>query len=166
MPNLHFVPECFAETELVKIIFDRIDYLNHAEGIHNVSAILRKQDVENYFNIGLIDNDKKNVPPYFDEFNTIDEHPSVIFKKHPITNDYVFVAKPAIEAFILSQLSEINKQPSDYHLPNDFKEFRNILKRIKIQQNENYKKMIRDIKQAQTSGVLFMLNKVAELQKQ
>jgi len=165
MRNLQFVPECYAETELVKLIFDNIDYLNHGEGIHSVSTILKKEDVHNYINIGFIDNDKKNIPPYFDEFIVLDENPCVVFKKHPNTNDYILVAKPAIERFILSQLSEINKQPSDYDLPNDFKDFRKVLKSIRIQHNQNYKNMIRDIKQANTSGVLFMLNKVSELQK-
>jgi len=164
MHNLQFVPECYAETELVKLIFDNIDYLNHGEGIHSVSTILRKQDVQNYINIGFIDNDKKNVPPYFDEFKVIGEHLSVIFKKHPNTNDYIFVANPAMEIFILSQLSEINKQPSDYDLPNDFKEFRKKLKSMRIQHNEKYKEMIGDLKKAKTSGISFMLNKISELQ--
>ena len=141
MRNLQFVPECYAETELVKLIFDNINYLNHGEGIHSVSSILKKPDVENYINIGFIDNDKKNIPPYFDEFIEIDKHPSIIFKKHPNTNDYILVANPAIERFILSQLLEINKQPSDYGLPNDFKEFRKTLKSMRIQHNEKYKEI-------------------------
>jgi hypothetical protein len=166
MLSLHLVPECYAETELVKIIFNPIDYLNHAEGIHAVSTILKRQDIQNYINIGFIDNDKKNIPPYFDEFIVIDELPSIILKKHPITNDYVFVANPAIEKFIITQLSEINKNPSDYELPNDFKGFRKKLKSMRIEHNHKYKEMISDLKNANTSGILFMLRKTSELQNQ
>ncbi len=164
MPNVQFVPECYAETELVKLVFDKIDYLNHGEGIHSVSKILKKEDVTNYLNVGFIDNDKKNIPPYFDEFVLLEEHPFVMFKKHLITNDYVFVAKPAIEKFILSQLDEIGKKPSDYNLPNDFKLFRKKLKSMQIKNNEGFKLLILDIKAHQTSGIVFICQKVAQLQ--
>jgi hypothetical protein len=163
MHNIQFVPECFAETEMVKLIFERIDYLNHGEGIHSVSKILKVKDVRNYVNIGFIDNDKKNVPPYFDEFIIVDQNANLIFKKHPDTSDYIIISNPAIERFLFSQLEEIERQPSDYDLPNDFDEFCKKLKSSRIQHHEGYKRMILDLKNAMTSGILFMLNKVSAI---
>lgn len=166
MRNIHFVPECFAETELVKSIIDNGDYLNHAEGIHNVSRILKMNDVQNYANIGFIDNDKKNLPPYFDEFVTLDENDQLIFKKHPKTYDYLIVSKPAIERFLLSQLNELTKNPKDYNLPEDFRLFKKTLKSMRIQYHEGFKSLIKDLRTANTAGILFIISKISELRKQ
>jgi hypothetical protein len=168
MHSIQFAPECFAETEMVRILFDdlinrNVGFINHGDGIHSVSNILKKKDVENYRNIGFIDNDKKNVPNYFNSFSTIDELPSVSFKKHVDTQDYIMIAKPAIEGFILSQLQEIDKQPSHYGLPNDSKQFRHKLKKIRIQYNDEYKRMIHDLKNRNTSGVSFILKNISGL---
>lgn len=168
MLNIHFVPECFAETEMVKQILDikDSDYLNHADGIHKVSKILKNKDVQGYLNIGFIDKDKYNNPPYFDEFETIEEHSLVIFKKHPNSNDYIFMVKPAIEMFILLQLPEISKEASDYNFPNDLRGFCKQMKSMHLQYNDKYKEMILDLKNANTSGIAFIINKVTELRNQ
>jgi hypothetical protein len=165
MPNIHFIPECYAETELVKALFDdhEGDYFNHAEGIHGVSKILKNKDVPQYVNIGFVDSDKKNIPPYFDEFETIDQIPSVIFKKHPQTDDFIIISCPAIESFILAQLEEIKKHPSDYGLPNDLKAFCKKLKKRHIKNDEGYKRMLLDLKESGTSGIVFMKEKISQL---
>jgi hypothetical protein len=168
MPNIQLVPECFAETELVKVVFedlvhDNRNILNHGEGIHQVSKILRHPDVKDYLNIGFIDNDKRNTPLYFDEFAILEETPLVDFKKHPSTNDYILIVKPAIERFILSQLEEIDKHPSNYGLPDNFKEFKKKLKSMRIQHHPGYKKMIVDLKKENTTGIRFMVEKIGQL---
>lgn len=165
MPNLQFVPECYAETEMVKLIFkiNDNDYLNHAEGIHSVSRILKKDDVRNFLNVGFVDNDKKHLPPYFDEFETINQITEVIFKKHNITNDYLVFVCPAIEGFLLTQLKQIHKSPSDYDLPNNFKEFRHKLKKQSIRNHDGYKQMISDISKAGTTGIKFILEQIQSI---
>ena len=42
MHKIHYVPECFAETAMVKTLFDQLDYLDHEFGIGNVSRVLKK----------------------------------------------------------------------------------------------------------------------------
>ncbi len=46
MNNIHFVPECFAETQLFKGLFSELNSViwNHAQGISNVAKILEKDD--------------------------------------------------------------------------------------------------------------------------
>ena len=165
MHNIQFVPECYAETEMVKqiLFIENVDYLNHAGGIQEVSRILKKRDMKGYLNIGFIDKDKYNTPPYFDGFEIIEDHNLVSFKKHPNTNDYLFIAKPAIEKFIFKQLVEIEKSPSDYDLPNDFIGFCKKLKKIRIQYDEGYKNMISDLRDSKTSGITFIINKITDL---
>lgn len=163
MHNIQLVPECYAETEMVKILFNNADYLNHAEGIHSVRKILKQRDVINYRNIGFIDNDKKNVPRYFDEFEVLDQQNDVAFKKHPSGNDYLIVVRPAIERFILSQLNEIHRSPSDYDLPDDFNGFRKKLKSSRIGTHEGYKRLVFDLSNSNTTGISFIKAKVSQL---
>jgi hypothetical protein len=165
MLSIQLVPECFADTELVKSILGKQDYLNHADGIHSVYKILQKSKAVNYVNIGFIDGDKQNVPHYFSEFVVLKEHPTISFKKHPQSNTYIFVAQPAIEKFILTQLKEIDKQPSDYGLPNDFKDLRKKLKSSQIKNHGGFKSLLNDLKNKKTSGVLFITQNVSGLIK-
>ena len=166
MHNIQLIPECYAETEMVKILFGNLGYLNHASGIHEVCKILKKNDIVNYINIGFIDKDKYNTPPYFDDFIIVDSHHDLVFfKKHPSSNDYLIVVNPAIEKFLWSQLQELKKEPTDYGLPSEFKKFKDLLKKERIQYNEGYKRMILDFKHAKTSGILFIMNNIAILQQ-
>jgi len=166
MLNIEFVPECFAETELVRHVLFKInseDYLNHAGGIHQVSKIMKGDEIQNFIKIGFVDNDKKNIPQYFAEFELISECSGMLFKKHSINNHYLFVAKPAIEKFIISQLEEINKKATDYDLPDDFKEFCNKLKKSRLASHQKFKELIIELKRSNTSGISFMVEKINEL---
>ena len=165
MHRLQLVPECYAETTMVKELFFDFDYyLNHASGISQVNSILKKEDIDNYINIGFVDNDKKNVPPYFDEFETIGNSNNVVLKKHPLTNDYLLVVNPAIEGFLLSQLNEIGKSPIDYDLSINFKEFKHKMKKQSIQHHAGYKRMLNDLKDANPEGIRFIIDTVNSLQ--
>lgn len=167
MPDIHLIPECYAETEMIKTIYDRTekDILNHQSGISSVCSVLKKEDNIGYLNIGFIDNDKKNVPHYFEEFTIFSEIHDVVLKKHPRTNDYLFVVKPAIERFLLNQLDEIGKGPSDYGLPDVFKLFCKRLKRENIENHTGFKQMLIDIRKADTSGILFIRTQIELLKK-
>lgn len=171
MTKFQYVPECFADTEFVKVLFldgkyhANADFDNHAFGISQVAQVLKKQDVIGYTNIGFIDNDKKNVPPYFENFKLIAECESVAFKKHPEGNDYIFVLKPAIEKFLIGQMNEIGKLPSNYSLPDDFKAFRKQLKSIQIKHSQAYLEMLQELRQQRPSGIAFILDHVDSLRK-
>jgi len=163
MHKLHLIPECYAETTMVKLLFQDADLFNHASGISQVSKILSQKDKIDYKNIGFIDNDKHNVPQYFDEFQLLYSFENVALKKHPETNDFLVVVNPAIEKFLLSQLGVIKKQPSEFGLPNDFNNFRKELKRGHIQYHEGYKKMIVELKDKRAPGVQFIIDSINSL---
>ena len=154
---------------LVRIIFlgskhrNDGDFYNHARGTSMVSKILQKQDTQGFVSIGFVDDDKKDVPFYFHEFDTLEKHPSIDFKKHPQTDDYLIVVKPAMEKFLLGQLQEIGKKPSDFGLPDDFKEFKRILKKVKLEHDPNYKAMIDNLLNSNSSGIAFMIEKIKGL---
>jgi hypothetical protein len=162
MPKLQFIPECHAETTMVAILFEGIGYHNHAPGIGNVSHKLKKNDLAGYINIGFVDKDKNSIPTYFDEFEVQDQIENVIFKKHPQNNDYLIIVDKNIERFILSQLDEIGKKPSDYNLPDDRLAFSRITKKISIEKNEGYRQLIHELKEKKPSGIQFIYEKVMQ----
>ncbi len=147
MNNIHFVPECFAETQLFKGLFSELNSViwNHAQGISNVAKILEKDDNPGYMNIGIIDDDKKNVPSFFDDFMLIESSENFTFKKKPNSNDYIFILNPAIEKFILKQLEYCGLNPSNFSLPDDFKSFKKSLKRTSIVNHKGYEELISSI---------------------
>jgi len=164
MSRLQLVPECFAETALVKALFkEEQDYLNHAPGIHRVSAILKKRDVQDFISIGFIDKDKKNAPKYFDEFIMVESIINVEFKKHPDTNDYLILVIPAIEKFILNELEQIDLSPSDFNLPSNFNEFKKIMKKQSIGNNTGYKSILRKLAELKPNGVRFIYKCIATI---
>ncbi len=163
MHKLQLVPECYAETAMVKELFLDFVYINHAYGIGKVCSILKKEDVRDYINIGFVDNDK-HLPPYLDSYEELGRANNVVFKKHPHTNDYIIMVNPAIEKFLLSQLNEIEKSPSDYDLPDDFKEFKHKLKTQSIQNHSGFKRMLTDLKNSRPDGIRFIIDKVNFLQ--
>ena len=162
MHKIHYVPECFAETAMVKTLFDQLDYLDHEFGIENVSRVLKKEDFKDYLNIGFIDNDKRQ-PPYFDEFEVLDSRGTVILKKHKTKKDYLIIVSPTIERFLLSQLREIEKLPSDYGFPDEFKAFCKKMKKTNIQNNEEFKRMILELKKSNASGISFIIEKINQV---
>lgn len=164
MAKLHLVPECHAETTMVNILFKQVDdRMFHAPGIQQVGKVLEKKDNEGFINIGFIDNDKFNVPSFFKEFELIAEIPAVSFKKHPTSNDYVFVASPAIEMFIINQLSEVGLKLSEFNLPTEFKEFRKKMKKSSIIDNKDYHHLLHEINKRNTSGIMFIKNQLSAL---
>jgi hypothetical protein len=163
MPDLHLVPECHAETVLARAFRQPSDFLNHATGIPEVARILSKHEVPNFTRVGFIDNDKKNVPRYFDNFTLLSESEGVVFKKHKVLNDYLIRVSPAIERFLLDQLTEINKVPADFNLPNNFTEFRHTLKKQKIEHNSGFNDLIQELIFKKTKGIQFIHDCISQL---
>ncbi len=167
MASLHLVTECFADTAFVKALYvvKPEDIVNHAMNIGGVAKQLKDNDHLGYIDVGFVDNDKKNTPTYLDQFVTIEEISSVIFKHNTITNDYLFVLKPALEKFILLQLEEIGKSPQDFNLSNNFKEFVHKLKKSTIDKNNNYLDLLQILVAKQPTGILFIMSKLNELKE-
>lgn len=168
MNKFHFVPECWAETMMVRNIFldgghhKGDDFYNHADGISSVAVVLKKQDISGFVNIGFVDDDKR-IPPYLNEFRLMDSGMAVDFKQHPLSRDYLMVIKPAMEKFLLAQLREMGKSPSDYQLPDDFEQFKKVLKKVSVEHHPGYKQLLTDLNTHNTSGIAFIKEKVASL---
>jgi hypothetical protein len=76
-----FLPECYGDTRIVTFFNIGRGFINHAEGIHKVAKAMKSQ-VRDYHKIliDLVDNDKKNVPSYFNDFVILKETQSLILR--------------------------------------------------------------------------------------
>lgn len=166
MLALHLIPECYADTALVRSLFSaEYDTINHADGISRVAYILKKNENKENISIGFIDNDKKNVPTYFLDFEIKEELDNVIFKKHKSDNIYIFVFKKAIETFLLSELNSIDKKASDFGFDNEIKKFSKRLKKTNVDENEDFQGLISLLKSDQTAGCQFIRTHLAKIRE-
>ncbi|MFN8436455.1 MAG: hypothetical protein U0V72_02360 [Cytophagales bacterium] len=164
MPCFELIPECYADTFFIDSIFkEKGDEVNHAFGISQVSVSLENGHFKELIKIGFIDNDKKNVPPYFNNFEIVDESDNISFKKHKENNIYVFVLKPAIEMFLINEIQSIGKSIEEFNLPIDLKSLKKQLKKTHVAENENYQNLISFLRNNKTIGCEFIRTHLQKL---
>ena len=146
--NIEFVPECYADTALLKIIFKiPVDKVNHADGIHKVAkAMIAQKENYNKVVVGLVDNDKKNLPRYFDDFITLESDNGILFKKKPNTNHFLIMICPEFEKWILESAKIVNVNPKDYDIPLNPKILHNRTQLINVAKDSKLMDFIKEIK--------------------
>lgn len=140
-PNL--IPECNVDTAFVEML----GYLepNHAPDIFQVCAILKKQSV-NKISIGFIDDDKKK-PEYISSFKLLQKLTHFSILKHSSLNQFLVVAKPAMDKVIFNLCQDLNIDLAKYGLPTEWNAFLAQTKKESIKTNKNFKNLLNTIKQ-------------------
>lgn len=138
-PNL--VPECNVETLFVEALGYKKP--NHAPSITKVSSIL-EQKRGNEKVIGFIDDDKKK-PAYLKKFKVIKTFGGVTLCKHPQKEQYLVIAKPAMDKLIFDMCPDIVL--SSLKLPREFEQFKAMTKKEAIRNNPKFKNLLNTIVQ-------------------
>lgn len=169
MSLIHFVPECWAETMLVRLMFmngnshaEGMD-LNHASGISEVPKAMKRHHEQHEIFVGFIDDDRKNVPLFFDEFEEKDYLQNVSYKRHPTLPLHLIVLKPAMERFLMRELSDVSLRPSRFGLPDDFDGFKKRLKSVSLHHDQGYLDMMTELLTIRSMGIDFILEKIQSL---
>lgn len=151
--NIILIPECYADTALLKVVYKISgDKVAHAEGIHRVARRMEKESQRGNYNrimIGLVDNDKKNIPRYFDNFKTLEEAEGIIFKHKPETNHYLIIICPEFEKWVLDSAAAVGIAVKNFNVPTDPKALHNITKLTSVAKNENLMSLLRELKKKQ-----------------
>lgn len=114
--NLHFIPECYFDTFLVKKIL-RINKVNHQ---HCCTKVESKMKAIDDFAVGIIDQDRdRNNIQYLNEFDEVIKTDSLILHKHKEKQHYIIRIAPAIEYWILNIAKETGIDLKQHGLPND-----------------------------------------------
>lgn len=92
----HIIPECWADTLLIKTLGYTTP--NHQSGVGQVNNIMNK-DFKNKFAIGIVDNDKRQ-PSDFKKFKELKKEYGLILKRKPNTKHYLIMVSPAVDKWL------------------------------------------------------------------
>jgi hypothetical protein len=161
-----FLPECHGDTRLLIFLKVLEKNINHAEGIHRVAKAMENQQKQFHkILIGLVDNDKKNTPRYFDDFIELKSEQNIILKQKPETNQYLLVLCPELEAWVLENARSVHINPTDFDLPADPKIMHDRVTQLTtVKDNENFTNFIKVIKKAGAQGFIMLQAWLDELQ--
>jgi hypothetical protein len=157
MKNIEFAPECYADTTLIKFLKVSPKIINHCDGISKVAKAMEKQADFNKVIVGIVDNDKKNIPHYFDEFTeVVKEERNLLLKRKPTSNHYLIYLCPEFEQWILNCSREVGLMVGDYNLPDNPKLLHHITQRENISQNKDFMRLLNDIKFKKAPSMLLL----------
>ena len=140
MPEFRFVPECHADTTLIRFLTNNNPYIIHASGYSDVGVIMGKSPVSSLL-VGFVDDDKR-IPPYFDDFEILNAGDKVIFKKKAGVERYLIVIQKAIESFLIWNAEQVEVELGNYGFPRDIKQLGNKLKSLQIERDEDFQNLL------------------------
>ncbi|MCU0444044.1 MAG: hypothetical protein MUE85_03945 [Microscillaceae bacterium] len=146
---IQFIPECYGDTHLIEFLKVSIKIMNHAYGISKVGKAMENQ--QKFFHkilIGIVDNDKKNTPRYFDDFVELKNENNLILKQKPDTNQYLIIICPELEQWLLTSASQVNINPENFNLPDNPKKLHNISQKTDVAKNQDFTDFLQAIKNA------------------
>ena len=145
MKDLYIIPECYVDTSLVESVL-QTEGVNHQKGCFTVAGVMSNK-YKDRFAIGVIDFDKSR-PLYMKEFIEIGATEHVALMKHKDRPHFVIYIKPAMDGFILSCSKEVGIKIEDYGLPTDLKNFTRATKTVTTKEDQRFKTLFRDLKEA------------------
>ena len=140
MPDFRFIPECHADTTLVRFLSNNDKRIIHASGFPGVGDTMRKAP-SGFLLIGFVDDDKR-VPPYFEDFKTIQASDKVILKRKAESNMYLVVIQKAIESFLMWNAEQVGIDLNVYGFPNNVKLLGNRLKSLQIEGDNDFQLLL------------------------
>ena len=155
--DFHIIPECHVDTNLIETLVppERGGY-NHQMGCPNVAKKMTEDKLlKDGFALGIIDKDKKEID-YAKSFDEIENRAQLRLLKHPLKNHYFIQIIPAMEKWIVENAEEVGIDLSDYGLPNDFNELRRYSKSVKTKKDDRFKRLFKEMKNQNASGVLLL----------
>lgn len=160
MPDVLFLPECFADTALVTMLLPSGAVVDHSFGVHNVVKAMKSALVNQptYKIIGIIDKDvtykPKYRPPYFDDFTFVDESNRITYGKKTGTDQHLIMLDKAVDSFLLWNAEQIGLDTRQYGFPTELKSFCKVMKRTTIGLDEQYLRLLTDLRTQQAPGFI------------
>lgn len=141
--DLHIIPECYVDTNLIETIVPTGGGFNHQKGCGTVAKVMKERFSDD-FAVGIIDKDKQQLD-YLKEFEIIHTVGNLTLYKHNSRSHYIIQIYPAIERFILTAVEECGLEMGDYDLPSDFSELKKASKTVNSKFDKRFKKLFRDL---------------------
>ena len=153
MPRIRLLPECHADTTLVAFLVDDQDSYRHTLGsevVGDMKAAARDFEVV----AGIVDTDT-TTPRYFDLFELVKEENNIRFLHRPESGEYLIMnAFSGAEAFIIWNAKQVGIDLTDYGFANTVKGLIPRLKKLAIETDPEYRRLLTDLHARQAPGIL------------
>lgn len=134
--HMHFVPECFFDTVLLKKLLQTNKRLIHRKGCNNVVNDLNSKRLIELFAVGIIDKDKRELD-YLKRCIVLYEANNIILWKHKERLQFVIQLNPPIENWVITILNESGLRIEDFGYSRNFKTFKKQIKDDIDYENDN-----------------------------
>lgn len=164
--DFHIIPECYVDTNLIETIVPPFGRgYNHQKGCSTVAKTMREHALlRDGFAVGIIDKDKKELD-YALLFEEIVDKGQLKLLKHPQKHHYFILIVPAMEKWILNNAAEVGLNLGDFELSNDLNELRIQSKKMTTKQDPRFKKLFRELKRKEASGVMILYDWISYLKE-
>ena len=152
-----FLPECHADTALIRFLFPDSRLSFHEQGCTEVAKTMMSPKAGEYNLIGIVDNDNdldKRCKGFFSAFEFVEQENKLFLRKHPVTNQHLIIVDKAIESFLLWNAEYVGTDVSKYGFYNNVKQLRNQTKTPTIETDLNYHQLLTDLHTRQAPGFL------------
>jgi hypothetical protein len=139
MPDkiIQFLGEGNVEVVLMKFLGIPAERAANISGI--AKAMKNQQEFFDKIIVGMVDNDAKNVPSYFDEFKVVNDENNIHKKKHKDNKHYLLVICPEMEKWLLQLASDNEILIQNFGLPTTPKELHKITSSENLRNNSDFR---------------------------
>ncbi len=159
--DLHIIPECFVDTNLIETLVHTGRGFNHQKGCGTVAKVMKEKFADD-FAVGIIDKDKQQLD-YLNEFDEVHSYGTLTLHKHKTRHHYIVQIFPAIERFILAAAEDSQLSLADYDLPLDFNELKKTSKSVNSKYDKRFKQLFKDVLSAGNQEFVTLSNWIAYL---
>jgi hypothetical protein len=153
MPRIRLLPECHADTTLVAFLVGKQDLHRHTLGsevVGDMKAAAKDFEVV----AGIVDTDA-TTPRYFDLFKLLNEENKIRFLHRPESGEYLIMNTfRGAEDFILWNAQQVGIDLADYGFANTVKGLIPRLKKLTIETDPDYLRLLTDLHARQAPGIL------------
>lgn len=148
--NLRILPECYADTTLVRFFVPDVLFSIHQEGCPEVAKTMSRGQKTDFKLIGVVDNDKKldiHYQAYFKRFDLVLQENKIIYRRFTECTipQHLIILDKAIETFLLWNAQQIGIDVENYGLKKNPKQLGFALKQVNIGDNNEYRRLLIDL---------------------
>ncbi len=125
--HMHFIPECYFDTILIKKLLQTNRRLVHRKGCNNVVNDLESRRLNGEFAVGIIDKEKRELA-YLKRCNVLYNADKIVVLKHRERSQYILQLNPPIEQWLLLILEENGLKIENYGYSNNVKKLKQQIK--------------------------------------
>jgi hypothetical protein len=142
---LHFIPECYFDTLLVRKLLQTNKRLVHRKGCTNVVADLNSKRLMDSFAVAIVDKDKTELD-YLKSCHLYYDANKIKLWKHKERQQFVIQLNPPLEKWVMEILTENGMAIEEFGYDSDYKRLKKQIKQdIDSETDEKLNKLVNAI---------------------